>query len=86
MTYDQVKEDFNFLHSISSHGDMVEIDASVFDLMENPNKKKAKELYECAINAWFQSITSSPYDSDRGISSEVLLNAEVLEIKDRYNI
>lgn len=79
-SYDDVKRDYKFLESVAIGGDLVEVDASVFDLMESPTKKKAAELYELAINQWFKAIGSSI----AGIPEDVLENTKVARIAEKY--
>lgn len=52
MGYDQARADFEYLETLAELSDFVEIDASVIDLMRNPTKAKAAELYEAAIRLW----------------------------------
>lgn len=51
--YDTVRRDFEYLEGVAELDDCVEIDAQVFDLLRNPTKRKAAEIYEGGICAWF---------------------------------
>jgi len=55
-SYEEVKQDYLCLESISHGGDMVEIMAEVFELMANPTKTRAKRMYQDAIEQWFSAI------------------------------
>jgi len=53
MTYNEVKRDFERLEGLISLDDAVAIDSQVFDLMAEPTKHKAKEMYMSCIELWF---------------------------------
>ena len=82
ITYEIAKKDWNFLNDMCPGGDCMEVDASVFELMANPTKKLAKELYISAIEAWFAAI--GRYTGDGGVDIEVLQDAEVIALADKY--
>lgn len=84
ITYDAIKKDFQYLESVCPGGDMAEIDASVFDLMANPTKSRAKLMYESAIKQWFYSVGSKGYQSGGRIEPEVLADSRVQEIGQKY--
>ncbi|TDW21049.1 hypothetical protein EV128_12218 [Rhizobium azibense] len=54
MAYAKARKDFEYLETIAELDDWVEIDGQVRDLMENPSKKKAEELYSACIGLWMQ--------------------------------
>ncbi len=58
-TYEEVKRDFEYIHRLAPGGDMMEIDAAVFELMADPTKARAKKMYESAITQWFEAIGTS---------------------------
>ena len=81
-SYEETKRDFEYLNKIAPGGDMMEIDASVFDLMANPTKKRAKELYLTAIGCWFRAIGKDM--SFAGVPESVLDNPSVIVILEKY--
>lgn len=54
LAYGRARKDFEYLETICELDDWVEIDGQVRDLMENPSKKRAEQLYESCIGLWFQ--------------------------------
>ena len=81
--YSTVKKDFDFLYELDSGGDYVEIDASCFELMANPNKEEAKELYLMAIAEWFSSLEMSKnYIED--VQTVHATNKKVISIGRKY--
>lgn len=80
--YEKVKRDYLFLNSLYPGGDMMEIDAQVFDLMADPTKKRASQMYESAIQSWFSAIGNRFAE----VPLSVLDNEEVLIIAERYFI
>jgi len=53
VAYAQSRRDFEYLETIIEVSDMVEIDAEMINLMENPTKNNAAEIYQSAIEIWF---------------------------------
>lgn len=53
MAYKQTRKDAEYLESIIDVDDQVEIAAKVIELMENPTKIKAEEMYYNLIELWF---------------------------------
>lgn len=51
--YEQARQDFEHLETVGELGDAVEIDAEVFNLMRNPTKERARDMYVAAISLWF---------------------------------
>lgn len=58
--YDQACADFEALEAICELDDQVELDSSRLELMQEPTKAKAAELYESGIQLWFQENRSYP--------------------------
>lgn len=58
--YAQSRRDYQYLDSLAEVYDLVEIDAQVFGLMENPTKKLAAEMYQSAISLWFNEHGDDP--------------------------
>lgn len=54
MSYKQVRKDFEALERIAELSDQVELDAEREQLMQNPTKAKAAEMYHAAIELWFR--------------------------------
>lgn len=54
MTYARARKDFEFLETIAELEDQVELDAERQDLMQDPTKKRAMQMYESAIDLWFR--------------------------------
>jgi hypothetical protein len=50
--YDKARAAFEYLESLASLDDQVELDAERENLMRNPTKAKAADLYEMAIRLW----------------------------------
>ena len=72
MKYEQARQDFEYLQAIAELNDQVELDSRREELMQNPTKKLASEMYEVAIGLWFGEH-AIPEDDDR-----------VIEIVQRY--
>lgn len=53
ITYEQARKDFEFLETIAPLDDQVELDSQREELMRNPTKIFAKEMYISAIELWF---------------------------------
>lgn len=51
--YARARADFEYLESIVEVADLVEVDAQVFDLMQEPTKARAAEMYADCIDFWF---------------------------------
>lgn len=81
-SYEETKRDFEYLNKVASGGDMMEIDAAVFDLMANPTKKRAKEMYRTSIGCWAAAI-GRPMDF-AGVPTSVLDDPKVIEILEKY--
>jgi hypothetical protein len=54
ITYQQAREDFEYLETIAELDDQVELDAEREELMRNPTKAFAAKLYGKAVQLWFQ--------------------------------
>ena len=80
--YDEIKKDYNYLASICPVGDMMEVDAQVFELMENPTKSKASKMYRHAMEQWFNDIQKNAPFSE--IPDDVKEDSEVLRIAEKY--
>ena len=78
-SYKTVRADYEYLASVDSDADLVEIDAEVFGLMENPTKQRAAEMYESAIQLWFSNIGCTDY-----VSRDVLNDKKVVRIGKKY--
>ena len=65
MSYEQDREDYEYLDTIAEVSDMVVIDAAVLDLMRNPTKSKAAEMYRSAIALWFAEHEDTYNDDER---------------------
>lgn len=61
---------------------MMEIDAQVFELMENPTKTKARDLYVYAILQWFAAIG----EDLAGVPEDVWDNPVVVDIAQRHGL
>lgn len=53
MTYAKARSDFEYLESLVELDDQVELDSQRLDLMQEPTRAKACELYEAGIHLWF---------------------------------
>lgn len=53
MSYRQARADFEFLETVAELKDQVELDAMRLELMQNPTRPKAAEMYRIAIRLWF---------------------------------
>ena len=53
MNYDQARKDFEYLETLAELYDQVELDAQRLDLMQNPTKARACQMYKAAIGLWF---------------------------------
>jgi hypothetical protein len=51
-SYDQARADFEALERLAELDDQVELDALRVDLMRNPTKAFAAEMYETGIRLW----------------------------------
>lgn len=80
--YEEIKKDYNYLASICPVGDMMEIDAQVFELMANPTKSKASKMYKHAIEQWFNDVQKNEPFSE--IPDNVKEDSEVLRIAEKY--
>lgn len=65
MAYAQDREDFEYLEGIAEVTDMVEIDASVWNLMRNPTKNEAAQMYRASIRLWFGEHGDHHCDDER---------------------
>lgn len=86
--YAKTKSDWIFLNDIEMknwHGDdactdYVEITGEVFDLMANPTKKLAQDMYDSAIRGWFDI-----YDRCGGLEQTPSeFNRRIEGIRDRH--
>lgn len=59
--YARNRRDFEFLESLIELDDLVEIDAEVIYLMQEPTKAKAAEMYANAIDLWFREHSGSDH-------------------------
>lgn len=75
MSYEQDRDDFEYLESLEEVTDMVEIDAAVWELMRNPTKRQAAEMYRSSIRMWFAEHGSRYRDAE-----------DVTDIADRRGI
>lgn len=50
--YDKARKAFEYLESLVPLDDQVELDSERENLMRNPTKTKAAELYEAGIRLW----------------------------------
>lgn len=62
--YSVARRDFEFLETLAELADQMELDACRGDLMKNPTKAHAAELYEAAISLWFVEH-SGKFDNKR---------------------
>lgn len=53
LNYSEVRADFERLESLAELFDHVELDSARLELMQNPTKQKAAEMYYSAILLWF---------------------------------
>ena len=60
-TYAKPRRDAEYLEGLIEVNDLVEVDAAVRDLMEEPSKAKAAELYSYVISQWFSEHKSGTY-------------------------
>lgn len=51
--YAKARRDFEYLKTVAELTDQVELDSEREELMKNPTKKYAGELYQSAIPLWF---------------------------------
>lgn len=63
MSYAQARRDFEYLEEEKLLDDAVEIDALVFDLMRNPTKSNAENMYINCIRLWFVERFREGYHS-----------------------
>jgi hypothetical protein len=75
MNYQQVRKDFEYLETIAQLDDQVELDAERENLMRDPTKAKAAQMYDSGIRLWF--------GEHRGKFIHV---KRVMDIADRYYI
>lgn len=73
MPYDKARSDFEYLETIAILDDQVELDARRLELMQNPSKATACDMYESGIRLWFK---------EHGIKWS---NSRVLAIAEHYN-
>ncbi len=69
--YKQARDDFEALEVLAELDDQVELDSERIELMRNPTKARAAEMYISAIELWF---------NEHGI------NHETQEIADRWSV
>ena len=63
ITYEQAKHDDNRLDEIIECGDTIMFAADeVFDLMADPTKKRAKDMYVRGITQWFEERRLENYE------------------------
>lgn len=53
MSYAQVRKDYEYLETFAELDDQVELDAERENLMRDPTKARAAQMYESAISLWF---------------------------------
>lgn len=51
-TYDEARFDFEYLESLAELGDWITIADELVDLMRDPTKKRAAQMYIAAITLW----------------------------------
>jgi len=51
--YSTARRDFEWLEQIAELEDQDDLDARREELMQNPTKSRAAEMYQCAIRSWF---------------------------------
>jgi hypothetical protein len=84
-TFDEVKKDSLTLEEIDSNADYMTIEEECWDLMADPTKKRAKQMYASAIRAWFGCIGQSMACGGGLLVSEyVLLDQRVIDIGEKY--
>jgi len=54
MSYAQARKDFEFLETLAELTDQVELDAQRLDLMRNPTRALAGQMYRTAIELWLR--------------------------------
>lgn len=59
-TYAKARTDFEYLESIRELDDQVSLDSRRLELMKNPTKKYAKDMYESGIRLWFSEFRFRP--------------------------
>lgn len=53
LNYAQVRKDFEYLETLADLVDQVELDSEREQLMQNPTKRKAADMYHSAVLLWF---------------------------------
>lgn len=61
--YDKAREAFEYLESLAELEDQVELDSRREELMRNPTKAKAADMYEAGIRLWARE--HAPHDDRR---------------------
>jgi len=71
MGYAQARRDFEFLETIDELEDQVELDARRENLMQNPTKAAAADMYVAAIESWFGAhvVEDAPAANRRRVKS-----------------
>jgi len=74
--YDEAREAFEYLQIFADLDDQVELDSAREELMRNPTKSKAADMYEAGIRLWF--------GENRRKRSGAMPDDRVEEIADKY--
>jgi len=66
MRYATARRDFEYLETIAELQDQVDLDSQREELMRDPTKAKAGDMYEQGVGLWFQEHKST-YADDRRV-------------------
>lgn len=64
-TYKTARSDFEFLETLADLVDQVDLDAEREELMREPTKAHARNMYEDAISLWFKEHQDSFSETPR---------------------
>lgn len=83
--YDRARKDMEFLESIRELDDWVSIEDEMVNLMRNPTKEKAAELYSSAIGLWFQEVSMDGLQNPLEPSEERVLRRIAAHYQLKYD-
>lgn len=75
MSYGRTRKDFEYLETLKELDDWVEIDGRVLELMRNPSKQSAEDMYQSCMSLWFTEAVRDGTELTRRARS----------IRDRYD-
>lgn len=68
VSYAKARADFEYLESVAELDEQVDLDARRLELMENPTKETAADMYCAGITLWFDQHCDN-HDGDRKVAA-----------------